>query len=782
MLKHYFVSAVRNLGRHKTFSFINIGGLALSLASCLFIFYYVYDEFTYDRSHEKADRIYRITQTFTTPESTQNIRFTNQKIGPHLHRVYPQVENYVRFEDGGIRLGKSKIKEKGAVRTEANVFEVFSYPLLRGNPQTALQQPQSIVLSETLARKYFDHDPIGATLEVNGEPHIVTGIMKDVPRNSDKWISALISGKFEGEEIPQLYFTYDTYVLLRSPEDEAFIRQNLATVAAAIHEQNQPVSMGYDMQALTDLHFFHGTEMDNPKGNKNNVYIFAIVAVVLLVVSVFNFINLTTIRSLDRAKEVGIRKTSGAQRMQLIRQFLSESVLAVGLAAVTSLIIINIFKLIFESVSGKSILLSNPHDLTIFGTTLLVLTLIALASSFYPAWILSSHQPIHVIRGKNGNTSGGGAVRKIFTIGQFALSTGLLLFLVTILFQMDFMRSVDLGFTTDEILVIKAPEDDIVKTNLTYYKNEFLKIKSVEQVSVGGFASNLGTNEPFASPVFIRNGAEDRQLIVPNIVVDKNYPAMLKLKLLQGKAFADIQGEQVGGSALINESFAKLAGWNDPIGQKIKTYGGEASVIGVVADFHFQSLHKSIEPIAIMGMDKTDPDARYFYLKTSAKNLDEISVLWRRLFPAHELDYFFLNEFFDLQYKADENLRVLFLYFTLLTILISASGLLALTMHHVELKMRETSIRKVFGAGILSLIHLQSRKFVQLVVAGIVVGITAGYFVAGQWLNNFAYHIELGMLVIGIPLICILLLSMAIVGYKTWSGARCNPIEILRHE
>lgn len=782
MFKHYFISAVRNLGRNKTFSFINIGGLAVSLASCLFIFYYVYDEFTYDRSHEKADRIYRITQTFTTPESTQNIRFTNQKVGLHLHRVYPQVENYVRFEDGEIRLGKSKIKEKGAFRTDATVFEIFDYPFLRGNPQTALQQPHSIVLSETLARKYFEQDPLGATLDVNGEPFTVTGVMKDVPANSDKWISALISGNFEGEEIPQLYFTYDTYVLLRTPEDGEFIRKNLPIVASAIHQENQPVAMGYDMQALTDLHFFHGTEMDNPKGNKTNVYIFAIVAVVLLVVSVFNFVNLTTMRSLERAKEVGIRKTSGAQKAQLIRQFLSESLLAVGVAAIASLMIINIFKLIFESISGKSIHLSNPHDMTIFGTTLAVLTLIALLSSLYPAWILSSHQPIHVLRGKSGRSFGVGTVRKVFTIGQFALSTGLLLFLVTILFQMDFMRSVDLGFAKDEILVLKAPDDQVLRTNLTYYKNEFLKVKSVEQVSVGGFASNLGTNEPFASPVFIRNGAEDRQLIVPNIVVDKNYPAMLKLKLLHGKGFANIDGEQVGGNALINESFAKLAGWSDPIGQKIKTYGGEASVIGVVADFHFQSLHKSIEPIAILGMDQSDPDARYFYLKTPAKSLDEIKVLWRKLFPAHELEYFFLNDFFDSQYKADENLRVLFLYFTVLTIIISASGLLALTIHHVETKMRETSIRKVFGAGVLSLIRLQSGKFVQLVIGGIVLGISAGYFMAGQWLNNFAYHIEMGIMIIGIPLLCILILSMGIVGYKTWRGAKTNPIDVLRHE
>ncbi|HEY0769741.1 MAG TPA: ABC transporter permease, partial [Sphingobacteriaceae bacterium] len=667
MLQHYLVIAVRNLARHKTFSLINIGGLAVSLASCLFIFYYVYDEFTYDRFHEKAGRIVRITQTFTTPESTQNIRFTNQKVGLHLHRVYPQVENYVRFEDGELRLGKSKIKEKGAFRTDPTVFEVFSYPLIKGNPQTALAQPHSIVLSESLAEKYFDGDPIGSTLEVEGEPHTVTGIMQDVPSNSDKWVSALIRGEFGGEEIPNLYFTYDTYLLLRKPEDAVFIRKNLASVAAALHDQSQPVRMGYEMQALTSLHFFHGTEMDNPKGNKTNVYIFALVALVLLVVSVFNFINLTTMRALARAKEVGIRTTSGAQRSQRVRQFLSESLLAVSAAGCIAVVIINVFKLIFESISGKTIALSNPHDLTILGTTLLLLILIVVCSSFYPAWILSSYHPIQVLRGKNAGHVGGGSIRKTFTVGQFALSTALMLFLTAILLQMDFMHSADLGFTKEEILVLKAPEDSLVSTNLAYYKNEFLKNKAVEQVSVGGFASNLGTHEPFASPIFISTGAEERQLIVPNIVVDKDYPGMLQLKVQHGKAFSEMESEDIGRSALVNQSFVKLAGWADPIGKKIRTYGGEALVTGVVADFHFQSLHKRIEPIAIMGMNPKTPDARYFYLKTSAKNLDEIKVLWRKLFPAHEFDYFFLNEFFDAQYKADENLRLLFLYFTLLT-------------------------------------------------------------------------------------------------------------------
>jgi putative ABC transport system permease protein len=346
---------------------------------------------------------------------------------------------------------------------------------------------------------------------------------------------------------------------------------------------------------------------------------------------------------------------------------------------------------------------------------------------------------------------------------------------------MNFMKSAKLGFNNDQILVIKAPEDSLIAKNLNYYRSEFLKSSAVVEFCTGGFASNLGTSEPFASPLWLKDGT-DRQFIVPNITVDKNYPAMLKLKVKEGQSFPDVKGEHVNGLALINESFARMAGWKNPIGEKISTYAGEGTVIGVVQDFHFKSLHNSIEPLAIMGMSKEKPDARYFFLRTSPADLNEVQVLWKKYFPAFDFEYFFLDDFFNEQYKAEENLQVLFLYFTVLTIVVSASGLFGLTVNHVELKTQEIGIRKVLGAGTFSLIQLLSAGFFRLISIGSVVGIATGVFASQQWLSAFAYQTELHALLIGLPAIGILLLSTLIIFYKTYRGAMRNPVDTLRHE
>ena len=729
MLIHYLTIGFRNLAKRGVFSIINIGGLGMSLASCVFVFYYVYDELTYDRFHENADRTYRITQTFITPESAQNIRWTHQKLGPYLNRVYPQVENYVRLEDAAVALGKSKLAEKGIVRADPTVFDVFTHPFLSGNPATALTQRNSIVLSESLAKKFFNDDALGETIEVDGVPHVVTGVMKDVPSNSDKWISAFLYGGFEGEESEGLYYTFDTYILLRSESDAAFVRNELANVASTFHHSSgQELQMGLEMQPLTALHFHHGTEMDNPKGNKATVMIIGAVALILIVVAILNFINLTTVRTLERGREIGVRKVAGAQRSQLIRQFLSESFLSLASASALALLIMQLLKAIFERISGKIINLTNAHDVYVLGCILTLLAMLTLCSAIYPALILSGFKPIHVLKMKVTGSGRGIGLRKVFIAGQFAVSAGLLVFLVALLMQTKFMRTTDPGFQKDQILVLRAPEDTVVSRNLNFYKTEFLRSKMVENFSVGGFASNLGSNDAIASPLWLSDGS-GRQLIVPNITVDKNYPDMLRFQLKQGISFADLKGHSVKGKALVNEAFVKLAGWTDPLGKEISSYSGKGEVIGVVKDFHFKSLHNSIEPMVIMGMDDANPDARFFFIKTAGNSPEDLQVLWRKLFPQYPFNYFFLDEFYDEQYRSEKNMEVLFLYFTLLTIAISASGLFGLTYYHVEMKMKEVGIRRVFGAGRMTLVSFLSGNFIKLTGVGALAGMLAGYLV-----------------------------------------------------
>jgi putative ABC transport system permease protein len=780
----YLNVAWRNLTKHKLFSLINIGGLGVSLASCIFIFYFIFDEVTYDYHHKNGERIYRLTQTFITLENTQNIRWTHQKIGPFLKRIYPQVEDFVRMEDVRAQMGRDKILEKGVVKADRSILEIFSFPLVMGDVQTALLKPGSIVLSEALADKYFHGDAMGRSLLINGEWLEVTAIMEDVPSNTDKWISAIISEDFPGEEAEQQYYVYDTYILLKSSQDSEFIKSKLNDASAVFqHGSAQELKTSFDMQPLRGLHFYHGVEMDNPKGNITHVLILAAVAVALLLVALINFINLTTVRSLERAKEVGIRKVAGAHRSQLVRQFVAEAFVSIALASIVATISLTSFRIVFQQVSGKTLQVSSHSTMIIAILGLMVM--VALLASFYPSWILSKYKPASVLRGRFSSGEGGGStIRKIFTTAQFALSTALLVFLTINLLQMKFMRSTDLGFSKEKILAVKAPEEDsTLAQNIEYIKHEWLQNKSVLGVSVGGFASNLGTREPFASPLWMSDeGQEKRQLIVPNITVDKTYPSMLALKIVQGQSFSDLREHHAKGKALVNEAFVRLAGWKDPIGKKVRTYSGEGVVVGVVKDFHFQSLHHAIEPMAILGMDDQRPDVRYFFLKTTPSALNDLHVTWNKLFPNETMEYFFLDDFFNEQYRADENLQTVFWYFTILTIVVSASGLLGLTLYQVTLKTKEIGIRKILGAGTGSLIVQLSQHFMKLVFTGTVIGIFAGSWFSHKWLANFSYQVPLNFLSYLFPAVLLLILGLLIVVSKTYQGATKNPVDNLRQE
>jgi putative ABC transport system permease protein len=783
MFLNYFLVAVRNLAKHSTFSSIKLGGLAISMASFVFIFYFIHDELTFDHSHQNSKRIFRITQTFITPEGTQNLRFTHQKIGPFLKEGYSQVENFVRFEGGNARLGKERFPEVGIVHADASVLDIFSFPLVAGDSETALSKPSSVILSESLAKKYFTTDALGKLIEIDGVSHEVTGIMQDPPENSDKLIRALVSSDFDSQEGEQLSFVYDTYVLLHSPDDAAYIRSQIPSIAEGLHKQvGQEVQMGYDMQGLRDLHFHTGIEMDNPKGNRRNVPIFGIVAIVLLIVSVINFINLTIVRSFERAREVGIRKMTGAQGRQLVIQFMSESFLTALLSSVFALFFIALMNSAYFGISGKQLDFSNENDLIVIAGIVLFLIALVGISSFYPAWILTRYSPASVLKGKFVATTKGSFLRNLFTIGQFALSTGLLLFLTTILFQMDFMRTKDLGFVSDQILVVKAPEDSVTAQNIGYYKSELGKHKSISQVSVGGFASNLGTTDPYASPVFVNRKGVERQMIIPTITVDKDYPSVLQLRMKAGKSFGDFEGASVKGKVLVNEAFVKQSGMQSPIGEAVRTYSGEGTIVGVVSDFHFRSLHSAIEPMVLMGMDEGNPDARYFFLRISPSNITEVKSVLQKVFPSNDLEYFFLNEFYDAQYKSDNDLQLLFVYFTLLTIAVSISGLLGMVLYRVSVRTREIGIRRVLGAGVLNLVRLLSVDFLRITFAGSVLGVLAGSFFADQWLEGFAYRIDLHWTIFALPVCVIVVVSGLVILGRTYRGAVMNPVDVLKSE
>ena len=769
MLLHHLRMALRQLARHKTFTFINIGGLAVSLASCIFIFYFVYDEFSYDRFNEKANRIYRITMLFKTPEDTQNLLWTNSLLAPHIKKVYPQVEEAVRIEDVEAVFNNVHKEKKGIVRADRSILNVFTYPLVEGNSNTALQYEHSIIISQSLSEKYFQGMAMGQLVEIDGEPYEVTGVMKDVPSNSDKWINAIASSKEE----PEGGWTYQTYILLREGEDPEFIRSKLSEVNDAIQRRNGgEIQFGLDMQALTDLHFWTGTGMDNPKGNKANTEILAAIAIVLLLVALFNFINLTTVISLGRSKEVGVRKVVGAQRRELIGQFLGESALSIAIAALGALVLIAIMSSLFMNVSGKHVSFNNGNDLLLIGIIIGLLMIAVVLSSAYPASVFASR--------KIGKANA--FFRKSLTTLQFALSTGLLIILTTVLYQTNFMRNSSTGFNKDKIIVLELPGDSISRVHVGSYATEMAKVTSVSKVSVAGFGSTPGTKDAGASPISIIVNGEKREPIIFNFSADANYTSILGLNAVEGKSLHDLDEREVATKAVVNESFARVSGWKNPIGESIHTFAGDFEIVGIIPDFHFKSLHNKIEPLVITGQDKTNFDARHLFLKTTSNDIDELRTTWQRILPDHAFEYHFLNDYFDEQYKAETTLQTIFLYFTILTIIIAGSGLFGLTIHHVETKTKEISIRKVLGAGVMGLIQLLSKEFALLTLIGVAIGSVAGITFADLWLNGFAYRIDGSVMTYAPAVLIVVAISLTILVYKTYQGSSKNPVEGLKHE
>lgn len=775
MLSHFLTIAFRILLKHRTFSLVSIGGLAIGISSSVFIFYFVYDEITYDQFHQHHERIYRINQTFQTPDAVQRIRFSHQKLGPYMAATYPQVEQFVRLEQITGRFGSSKITERGIFKADASVFDVFTLPLVKGNPHLALTNPKSIVVSETLAAKYSLKGEPGETVTIEKEQYTLTGIMRDMPNNTDLKINALISHHIEDQ--PSLMIKYDTYIVLRDGQDAPFIRQQLeGSIVEALHPgQPKEFAMGYEMNSLTDLHFLKGIDMDNPKGDKITVYAVSLVGAVLIIISVINFVNLSTIRSIERAKEVGIRKVTGAKKSSLIRQFLTESSLAIATSVTLALLLIQLLSVVFESVSGKRIYLSSDADMLIITSITGLLCVVVLASALYPAWILSSHQPVDTLYRRN-TYSREGWLRKSFAMFQFALSGAVMMFLFVVLAQTSFIKQKPLGFSSEQIVVVTLPDDPTVTSQMGAIRNTLSNTPGVLKVSLGGYASSPGSSDMAAGPLWYKTNGEEKELIATSFTVDRDYPAMLNLSFVSGHDFSDRQN-----TAIVNEAFARMAGWSDSEAQTIRTYAGESQVVGVVKDFHFRSLHNSIEPMAIFYSPAIEQQAAYLFIKVeNANTINHLEVAWNKVVQDHPLAYRFLHDAFNEQYSNEARLRTIFVFFTLITLMISGSGLLALALHHVQLKTKEIGIRKTFGASTEGIIVLLSQSFVKLTMFGSICGIVIGSYISNQWLSTFAYRISLSWTLIALTFCVLLIISSAIVCYRAYVGSKTNVAEVLK--
>lgn len=802
MLKHYLKSAYRNLLKHKGYTLINIIGLAVGMACCYMITMYVQDELSYDRYHENSDRIYRVLHGYQDANDGEAIPslapeeyqvWGNAPIGPAMVAEFPKIRKLMQFTSPNAFLmehGEKRYQEENVIFADSTTFDVFSWKFIYGYPKNALTEPFSIVLTESLAQKYFgDKDPVGQTLILeNKDPYKVTGVMEDVPANSHFNFSALISMSTFKQLRPEIfewwgYVDFYTYFLLQEKTD-------IASLEAKIPEfinRHVPKDMAYniDFEPLTDAYMYSvAGRQPGTTVRPSNVYIFSVIAVFILLIACINFMNLSTARSMERAKEVGVRKVAGAHQSGLIQQFLGESIILSLFAAAFALILVKISLPALQEISGKDFSQISIFSLKNISVLFAASVVVGVLAGSYPAWVLSSFRPALVIKDVFKTSFKGVVLRKGLVVFQFSLSMALIAGTAIVFSQLEHLQSKDLGFRQEQMLVIDFGGDNQVRQKL-----ETIKTSILDHPDVKGASASRAVPGDFLPNAYTEVQSSDGELIghAPLIYeVDFDFIDNFEIEMAAGRPFSrDFQSDTTQ-SLLLNEAAAKLYGYHQPeelIGKRFTQWGREGIVIGVVKDFNFRSLHNKVEPLSL----RYEPfSASRLSLRVESSNLSktiaEIEQTWNRLVPHRPFLYSFLDDSFNKQYQADLRFGQIFSVFAGLAIFIACLGLLGLATFTAKQRTKEIGIRKVLGASVTNIVALLSKDFIQLVIISIVIATPLSWYAMNQWLKDFAYQVKIGPGIFVVAGLIAIAVALTTISWQSVKSALANPIKSLRNE
>jgi len=793
MIKNYLKIALRNLWKHKIFSFINIMGLTVGMTAFFLIFLYVKFELSYDSFHSKANRIYRVVCDIKTPTETINASGPAWAVSPHIKSEFPEIESSIRISGASllVRKGDVKFQEDNTLFADSSFFHVFDFKLLRGNPQTALKEKFSIVLSETAAKKYFGNsNPIGQTVLLTDGNFVstITGIMQDIPENSQIKADMLVSMTTVTQEfnkgLDDQWGNYgeNTFLLLKPGTNPLALQAKLPAFLQKYNGSEMKQLQMYPtlyLERLRDV-YLRSTRDGSKTGNISNVYIFSIVAVFILLIACFNFVNLTTARSAERAKEVGIRKVVGALQTQLARQFIGESVFLCLIAFFLSVLLTALLFPLFNQLSGKIIghnIFSHPQDILIL---FLVAIAIGIFAGIYPSLVLSSFQPITVLKGRFVTGTKGIFLRKGLVVTQFTISIALIIATIVVLNQMNYMRSQDLGFNKDQKMIIDTHGDS---TKLVF-EHEVSTLPGVISTSMAGSVPGGGNPGAYSQ---IENVKGDMQIANLDLYfVDFDYIAQYKMKILAGRAFSKDFMTDTTQSMIVNEAAMKMFGYSSPeqiIGKKFDQWGRKGMIIGVVKDFHFRSLQEVIKPLSI----RIEPNGcSLVSINVNPNNLPStISAIenkWKRLVPNRPFSYYFLDEFFDKQYRSEDRFGRLFLNFAILAIFISCLGLLGLASYSTMQRTKEIGIRKVMGATVTNILNLLSKEFLVLILISFLIAAPLTWYFMNKWLQGFAYRTSIYWWVFAMAGVLAILIALTTISFQALKAAMANPVKSLRSE
>ena len=771
-------------------------GLAIGMTACFLIFLYVRFELSYDQFNKKADQIYRLVIDVKNSGETASGYQTAAPMASALKSEFPEVQAVTRVIPANLLVikGNFKFQEEHSLWADSSLFDIFDFPLKYGNPHTALKEPNSIVFSETAAHKYFgSSNPVGQSLLLTGLklPAIVTGVMKDIPGNSHIKADMLVSmSTFTGSFQPNIEgdwssLIYYSYVLLKpgiNPQKlqaqfPSFIQKYASSELKKAHE-----SYALFLEPLKDI-YLRSKRGAPEHGDLNNVYIFSVIALFLLLIACVNFINLTTARSVERAKEVGIRKVAGAAKFQLIWQFLVESSIISFIAFLFAFFLCYLSIPLFNQLSGKIIsqgIFEYKSDIPF----LFLLSFgIGLLAGLYPAFVLSAFKPISVLKGRFASGNKGIFLRKVLVIIQFSTSIALIVGTIVIYTQINFMHTQPLGFDKNQLLVLDNNGD----RNIPAFKQQLAEIPSIESSSISSSIPGRDYNNNIIDKTDIENNrGEIQEVDLNSYNVDYDFLDVFKIKLIAGRNFSKEYLTDSIHAMILNNTAVKNLGYASPqkiIGKRFNADGTQGTVIGVIDDFHYHSLKEAVQPLSLrMGLNYWD----FITLKVNAKNLPAtLAVLknkWDRIIPNRPFMYFFLDENFDKQYSADQKFGRLFLYFALLAILISSLGLLALASYSTLQRTKEIGIRKVLGASVIGIVNLLSKDFLKLVLIAAIIAFPVAWYTMNKWLQNFAYKINISWWVFAIAGMLAILISLITISFQAIKAAIANPVKSLRTE
>jgi len=805
MVKHYLLITIRNLRRYLNYTILNVGGLAIGLACVIFIITYISDELKYDKFHRDYQRIFRANRFYNSNNVNEDAATMEFPFAPTLQFDYPDMVEYTcRFfnnmtDQFFIEYRKNqqeiiRFNETNFYLVDSTVFHVFTFPLVKGDPETALSRPNTMVVTQSTARRYFgDDDPIGKTLRIDeGLNFEITGLMKDLPSQSHLNIDLLGSmatfRQLLGGRLPQTWIWNPcwTYIKLQKNVNSASLQERLPDFYLNHYDdlKNQDVTL--TLQALADIHLksHHVYEM-HANSDIMYVYILAAIGVIVLILACINFMNMTTARAASRIKEIGIKKVFGSTKRKLVLQFMGETIFLCFLALLIASVIVELLLPAFNNFTGKSIssisFLQVRSVLTGMGLVLLA----GLLAGAYPAFYLSAFNPIAIFRGGLPAGTGNALARKILVIVQFTISVILIIGTLIVYNQLKYISNADIGFSKDQVIIIPSVRQ--VSLNYDAFRNKLLTYPAIEHVT--GMEDILGVDHN-TRQVTIEGLSEEQSFWYPMFMVRHDFLETFDIKVVAGRGFSEKITTDTADAIMINETMARNLGWTneEAIGKRITSDGNER-VIGVFKDFHILSLHEPLNnfvldmlrnPLAAAGLTS------YIAVRVNTDNykpvLDNIEKVWNEFAPTRPFEYSFLDQELDNLYHNDEKFGGFSAMLTILALVIACLGLIGLTSFIAEQRTKEIGIRRVMGASITVLIRLLSIEFIRLVIISNLIAWPIAYVISYKWLNNFTERVSINLLLFVLAGTATLVIALMITSVRAFMASSRNPAETLRYE